>query len=169
MEEEKMENSEVQNEKNEDTVKEETVKENEKLKELEEMTDRYKRLMAEFENYKKRSLKEREHLYNSLLADIVGAILPVIDNLEKAVNIETKDTQYKQGVELVLKQLLEVISNLGVQEIETVGKKFDPELHEAVSHIQDEQLDEQIIKEEFRKGYRIGTKVIRHSMVVVAN
>ena len=138
-------------------------------KELEETTDRLKRLMAEFENYKKRSAKERENLYNSILADVIVSILPAIDNLEKAVLAETEDKQYKQGVELVSKQMQDVLTSLGVEKIDAVGQTFDPELHEAVSHVEDENLGEQEIKEEFRTGYKIGNKVVRHSMVVVAN
>lgn len=138
-------------------------------KELEETTDRLKRLMAEFENYKKRSAKERENLYNSILADVIVSILPAIDNLEKAVLAETEDQQYKQGVELVSKQMQDVLTSLGVEKIDAVGQTFDPELHEAVSHVEDENLGEQEIKEEFRTGYKIGNKVVRHSMVVVAN
>ncbi len=137
--------------------------------ELEETTDRYKRLMAEFDNYKKRSAKEREGLYNSLIADIITSLLPTLDNLEKAANAKTEDESYKQGVELVLKQFTDTLSSLGVKEIETVGTTFNPELHEAVSSVQDDELGEKEIKEEFRKGYKIGDKVIRHSMVVVAN
>lgn len=137
--------------------------------ELEETTDRLKRLMAEFDNFKKRSAKERESLYNSLLADIVSSFLPVVDNLEKAVNSNTEDEGYKQGIELVLKQFMDVLASLGVKEIEGVGSTFNPEYHEAVSSVQDETLGEKEIKEVFRKGYKIGDKVIRHSMVVVAN
>ena len=137
--------------------------------ELEETTDRLKRVMAEFENYKKRSSKERDILYNSLVADIVSKFLPVVDNLEKAVENKCKDENFKQGIELILKQIKEIFKNLGVEEIETVGKTFDPEVHEAVSSVVDENLGEKEIKEEFRKGYKIGLKVIRHAMVVVAN
>ena len=136
---------------------------------LEEKEDRYKRIMAEFENYKKRSVKERDNLYNSLVSDIILSILPVLDNLEKAMQAETSDENYKQGIELVYKQFKDVLSANGVKEIEAIGQTFDPELHEAVSTVQDENLGEQEIKEEFRKGYMIGDKVIRHSMVVVAN
>ena len=137
--------------------------------ELEETTDRLKRIMAEFENYKKRSGKEREMLYNSLLADIVSSFLPVIDNLEKAAEAKTEDENYKQGLGLVLKQFKDVLAKFGVEEIKTVGETFDPEVHEAVSSIQDETKGEKEIVQEFRKGYKIGTKVIRHSMVIVAN
>ena len=137
--------------------------------ELEETTDRLKRLMAEFDNFKKRSAKEREGLYNSLLSDIVLKMLPVVDNLEQAVNSNTTDESYKQGVSLVLKQFIDVLSSLGVQEIEGAGSTFNPEYHEAVSLVQDENLGEKEVKEVFRKGYKIGDKVIRHAMVVVAN
>ena len=118
-----------------------------------ELDDRFKRILAEFENFKKRSNKEREGLYNSILSDVIEVMLPVVDNLENAAKVETADENYKQGVE----------------EIETVGKTFDPELHEAVSSIQDENLGEKEIAQEYRKGYKIGNRVIRHSMVVVAN
>ena len=161
LEENKNEKKEVKSEKNDELLK--------AKQELDETTDRLKRIMAEFENYKKRSSKEREMLYNSLLADIISSFLPIIDNLEKAVEAKTEDEGYKQGVELVLKQFMDTFKSLGVETIETVGKTFDPELHEAVSSVQDDSLGEKEIKEEFRKGYKIGTRVIRHSMVVVAN
>jgi len=153
-----------------EATKNEQIDEVTKIKqELEETTDRYKRLMAEFDNFKKRSSKEREMLYNSLIGDIVTALLPTLDNLEKAVNTKTEDQGYKQGVEMVLKQFMDTLGNFGVKEIEAVGTTFDPEYHEAVSSVQDDSLGEKEIKEEFRKGYKIGEKVIRHSMVVVAN
>lgn len=151
---------------------EDTNMESELLKtkqELEETTDRFKRIMAEFENFKKRSSKERDMLYNSLVADIVASFLPVQDNLEKAIKAKTEDESFRQGIELVTKQISDIFKKFGVEEIETCGKPFDPELHEAVSSVQDDTLGEKIIKEEFRKGYKIGTKVIRHAMVVVAN
>ena len=162
MSEEKENNQQIEKEDN----KEELSK---KQEEVDELTDRYKRVMAEFENYKKRSQKEREMLYNMILSDIIENILPVVDNLENAVKAETQDMNYKQGVEMVLKQFKDVLSLKGVEEIKTVGEIFDPSLHEAVSSVQDETLGEKEIKEEFRKGYKIGDKVIRHSMVVVAN
>lgn len=141
-----------------------------KLKDdLENTTDRLKRLAAEFDNFKKRNAKEREMLFNSILGDIVLAFLPVLDNLEKAASAETTDENYKQGIDLVLKQYIDVLSNFGVTPIESIGKTFDPELHEAVSMVQDENLGEKEIKEEFRKGYKLGDRVIRHAMVVVAN
>lgn len=139
------------------------------LKELEETKDRYKRVFAEFENYKKRSQKERDMLYNSLVSDIIIAFLPIIDNLEKAVEQETSDENYKKGVELLLKQFLDTLASFNVQKIEALGQSFDPELHEAVSSIQDEEKGEKEVVQEYRKGYKIGNKVLRHSMVVVAN
>ncbi|MCI8965641.1 MAG: nucleotide exchange factor GrpE [Clostridia bacterium] len=144
--------------------------ENDKLKEeLNEMADRYKRLLAEFENYKKRTQKDKEGIKDLLVSDIMTSILPVIDNLEKAAKTQTEDKAYQDGVKMVLKQLKDVLLYNGVKEIETVGKNFDPELHEAVSHVTDDKHGENIIIEEFRKGYKIGTRVIRHSMVIVAN
>lgn len=138
--------------------------------EYDELDDRYKRVLAEFENFKKRSGKEREGLYSSVLSDIVEVLLPVVDNLENAAKVETKDESYKQGVELVLKQFKDVLKTKGVEEIPaSEGEIFDPELHEAVSSVQDDTKAEQEIIQEFRKGYKIGNKVIRHSMVVVAN
>ena len=141
-----------------------------KLKdELEDIKDRHTRLIAEFDNLKKRSAKERENLYGSIMGDVISSLLPVMDNLEKATEAESKDEEYKKGIELVLKQFKDVLSTNGVTEIEAVGQPFDPSIHEAVSSIQDENLGEKIVAQEYRKGYKIGNRVIRHSMVVVAN
>ena len=169
MSKEKIETEELENEdvnkKEEKNQKKEMVPK----QDYDELDDRYKRILAEFENFKKRSFKERDGLYNSILSDVVEVILPVVDNLENAVKAETQDTDYKQGVELVLKQFKDVLQSKGIEEIKAVGEIFDPELHEAVSSIQDENLGEKEIAQEYRKGYKIGNKVIRHSMVVVAN
>ena len=140
-----------------------------KQQELDELNDRYKRVMAEFENYKKRSSKERETLYNSILSDVVEVFLPIVDNLENALKVETQDVEYKKGVELVLKQFKDILKTNGVEEIPAVGETFDPSLHEAVSSVQDPDKNAQEIVQEYRKGYKIGNRVIRHSMVVVAN
>ena len=137
--------------------------------ELDDIKDRHTRLIAEFDNLKKRSAKERENLYNSIICDIVTPLLPVVDNLEHAVAQSTTDEEYKKGIELVLKQFKDILASQNVKEIEAVGKPFDPSIHEAVSSIQDENLGEKIVASEYRKGYMIGNKVIRHSMVVVAN
>ncbi|MBQ2835524.1 MAG: nucleotide exchange factor GrpE [Clostridia bacterium] len=140
-----------------------------KQQELDELNDRYKRVLAEFENYKKRSGKERELLYNSILSDIVEVFLPVVDNLENALKIETQDVEYKKGIELVLKQFKDILKSKGVEEIPGLGETFDPALHEAVGSVQDPEKNTQEIVQEYRKGYKIGNRVIRHSMVVVAN
>ena len=121
----------------------------EKDKEIADNEDRIIRLVAEFDNFKKRSAKEREGMYDSVLAQVVGQILPAIDNLEN---------QFKQ-----------ILENNNVKEIKAVGYPFDPSLHEAISMVVDKDLGEKIVKEEYRKGYTIGDKVIRHSLVVVAN
>lgn len=158
MEEEKIEEVEV-------TSKEEVKS----LAEYEELNDRYKRLFAEFENYKKRIQKESINKYAEITSDVVSSILPVMDNLEKAVEAKTEDTSYQDGVKLILRQFMDVMNKFGVEEIEAVGKTFDPEFHEAVSHVEDPEKGEQEVVQEYRKGYKIGTKVVRHSMVIVAN
>ena len=141
----------------------------EQKQQLDEADDRIKRLMAEFENFKKRSDKERQGLYSSVMGDVIISLLPAIDNLEKAAAAETSDKQYQDGVKMVLQQFKDVLQANNVTEIPTVGKQFDPSLHEAVSMCQDPKLGPNTIKEEFRKGYMIGDRVLRHSMVVVAN
>lgn len=163
-------------EKNEQVEKKEEKKEEKKdciidpkQQELDELNDRYKRVLAEFENYKKRSSKERETLYNSILGDIVETFLPIVDNLENALKVETQDAEYKKGVELVLKQFKDILKAKGVEEIPALGETFDPSLHEAVSSVQDPDKNAKEIVQEYRKGYKIGSRVIRHSMVVVAN
>ena len=140
-----------------------------KQQEIDDLNDRYKRVLAEFENFKKRSGKERETLYNSILGDVVESFLPIVDNLENAVKAETQDEEYRKGVELVLKQFKDILKAKGVEEIPAIGETFDPSLHEAVSSIQDPSKNAQEIVQEYRKGYKIGPKVIRHSMVIVAN
>lgn len=153
----------------EETTNGENCKDVVPKQDFEELEDRYKRILAEFENFKKRSSKERDGLYNSILSDVVEVILPVLDNLENAVKVQTGDEEYKKGIELVLKQFQDVLKSKGVEEIKTVGETFDPELHEAVSSVQDDTKGEKEIVQEYRKGYKIGSRVVRHSMVVVAN
>lgn len=153
-------------------VKEEVNQEEKKevnASELEELNDRYKRLFAEFENYKKRTQKESVTKRAEITGEVVSSILPVMDNLEKAVIAPTEDVSYQEGIKLVLKQFSSVLEKFGMTEIESVGQKFDPELHEAVSHIDDPSKGDNEIVEEYRKGYKIGNKVVRHSMVIVAN
>lgn len=150
-------------------VKEENNELQKKQIELDDLNDRYKRILAEFENYKKRTQKEKENLYNSVLGDIIISMLPIMDNLEGAANAECKDEKYKQGIELVEKQFKEFLKKNKVEEIKTKGETFDPSLHEAISMVQDDTKESQKIVQEYRKGYKIGNKVIRHSMVVVNN
>ena len=169
MEENKKEEKNQNEEKKETAQKEEQTVVDPKQQELDELNDRYKRVLAEFENFKKRSGKERETLYNSILSDLIGGFLPIMDNLENALKAETKDLEYKKGVELVHKQFKDLLKSKGIEEIPAVGEIFDPTLHEAVSSVQDDTKGEKEIVQEYRKGYKIGSKVIRHSMVVVAN
>ena len=158
---------------NEEVEKVEVVNNQDELNKLkeeyDELDDRYKRMFAEFENYKKRSQKEKEGIYGMITGDVVASMLPVMDNLQKAAEAKSEDVGYQEGVKLVYRQFAEGLKSLGLEEIETVGKRFDPEYHEAVSHIQDDTKGEQEIVQEYRKGYKIGNKVVRHSMVIVAN
>ena len=164
------ENQNNENVEKEVSTVEEPISELDKTKqELEELTDRYKRIMAEFENYKKRAQKDKETLYGRTLSDVVEIILPVLDNLENAAKAETQDASYKQGVEMVLKQFKDVLASRGVEEIKAIGETFDPSIHEAVSSVDDPNVESQKIVQEYRKGYKFGSKVIRHSMVVVNN
>ena len=160
----------------EEEVKQETAPEAEVVEDVkpeappvQNDSDKYLRLMAEFDNYKKRSAKERENIYTDVRVDTVSKFLPVYDNLERALKAETSDEAYKKGVEMTFNQLLDVFKKLGVEEIESVGKTFDPNLHNAVMHVEDEALGENEIVEEFQKGFKVGDKVIRFSMVKVAN
>ncbi len=131
--------------------------------------DRYLRLMAEYDNFRKRSAKERENIYTDVRVDTVSKFLPVYDNLARAMSTATADEAYKKGVEMTFNQLCEIFKKLGVEEIEAVGKTFDPNFHNAVMHVEDEEKGESEIVEEFQKGFKVGEKVIRFSMVKVAN
>ncbi len=166
-----MENEENKEVKNSEEINEtkNIAKENKLKEEYDELEDRYKRLFAEFENYKKRSQKERDSIYGMITGDVVATMLPIMDNLEKAAEAKTEDEKYQEGVKLVARQFQEALKRMGLEEIETIGERFNPEYHEAVSHIEDTTKGEQEIVEEYRKGYKIGNKVVRHSMVIVAN
>ena len=131
--------------------------------------DRFLRLAAEYENYKKRSQKEREGLYADVKISTVAALLPVYDNLERALKLETKDEAFFKGVEMTMTQLREIFANFGVEEIPALGERFNPDLHNAVFHIEDEGFGENEIVEQFLTGFRLGDKIIRHSVVKVAN
>jgi molecular chaperone GrpE len=131
--------------------------------------EKYLRLYAEYDNYRKRSQKEREGLYNSVRADTILQILPVYDNLERALSHQTTDEAFYKGIEMTMTQLNGIFEKLGVKPIEAVGQKFDANLHNAVMHIEDDNYGENEIVEEFQKGFILGDKVIRFSMVKVAN
>ncbi len=143
------------------------------LKQEKEKSDEYyehlKRNMAEFDNFKKRITKEKDMMYNTISANIVSELLPILDNFEKALNSETTDESYKNGMAMIYNQLIETLNKLGVEEIEALNTTFDPNYHEAVMHVEDESYGEKEVTEVFRKGYKIGDKIIRHAMVKVAN
>ena len=131
--------------------------------------DRFLRLAAEYDNYRKRTAKEKEALWAQAKADTAVAFLPVYDNLERALKQETADEAYKKGVEMTMNQLKEVFSKLGITEIDALGKPFDPNLHNAIMHVEDESLGENTVAEVFQAGFMLGEKVIRFAMVKVAN
>ncbi len=137
----------------------------------EEMKDRYTRMCAEFENYKRRTGKELDARYADAKGDVWKNILPVVDNFERAIAQETDEAHasYKQGVEMIYRQLMETMKAAGVEEIEAVGIEFNPELHNAVMHVEDESVGANMVVEVFAKGYKMGDKVLRYSMVKVAN
>ena len=142
----------------------ETLKQN-----LTDQEDKFLRLAAEYDNYRRRSQKEKESAWADSKAETAAAFLPVYDNLERALKQETSDEAYKKGVEMTMTQLKEVLSKLGIQEIPALGEAFDPNLHNAVMHVEDENAGENTIVEVFQAGFRTEEKVIRFSMVKVAN
>ncbi|MBR4721328.1 MAG: nucleotide exchange factor GrpE [Clostridia bacterium] len=155
----------------EEAVNEEENKLKECEEKLKEAEDKYLRLFAEFDNYKKRTEKEKNTRYRDAVIDTVAELLPVLDNLERALSAESDDAKaIKDGVELVEKQMKETLSKLKVSEIKALGEEFDPNLHNAVMHIEDENVTENTVVEEFIKGYIYDNdRVVRHSMVKVAN
>ena len=135
---------------------------------LEETKDKYLRLMAEYDNYRKRTAKEKTETYNNAVSDSVTEILPVIDTFEMALKTECSDESSKTGVEKIYNMLRKSLEKLGVTEIEALGKEFDPNLHNAIKQVEETDYAENYVCEVFQKGYRLGKKVIRHSMVAVA-
>ena len=131
--------------------------------------DAYLRLAAEFDNFRKRTIKEKEASYGNGKADAVAKLLPVYDNLERALNQPTEDAAYKKGVELTMTELVKIFTGLGVEIFGSVGETFDPNLHNAVMHIESEEMEENTISAVFQKGFKIGDKVVRFAMVQVAN
>lgn len=147
-------------------------KKDKKDEKIDELTDRLTRQMAEFDNFRKRTEKEKAQMYEIGAKDIIEKILPVVDNFERglsSVTEEEKATPFAEGMEKIYKQLMTTLEAIGVKPIEAVGKEFDPDFHNAVMHVEDEGFGENIIAEEFQKGYTYRDSVVRHSMVKVAN
>ncbi|MBR4989575.1 MAG: nucleotide exchange factor GrpE [Oscillospiraceae bacterium] len=167
--------AELEKELNEDTVEEttEAVEETVEVNPFEEKynaeRDAHLRLAAEYDNFRKRTVKEKEASYGNGKADAVAKMLPVYDNLERALNQETSDAAYKKGVEMTMNELVKIFTSLGVEIFGSVGDEFDPNLHNAVMHIDSEELGENVIAQVFQKGFKIGDKVVRFAMVQVAN
>ena len=147
-------------------------KKDKKDEKIEELTDRLTRQMAEFDNFRKRTEREKSQMYEIGAKDIIEKILPVIDNFERglvAVPEESKDDPFVEGMEKIYKQIMTTLEGVGVKPIEAVGQEFNPDFHNAVMHVEDEEAGENIITEEFQKGYMYHDSVVRHSMVKVAN
>lgn len=152
--------------------KEKKEKKDKKDEKIEELTDRLTRQMAEFDNFRKRTEREKSQMYEIGAKDIIEKILPVIDNFERglaAVPEESKEDPFVEGMEKIYKQIMTTLEGVGVKPIEAVGQEFNPDFHNAVMHVEDEEAGENIITEEFQKGYMYHDSVVRHSMVKVAN
>lgn len=133
------------------------------------LNDKYLRICAEYDNFRKRSQKEKDGLYGDIRSNVVTSFLPVYDNLVRALDTKTEDEAYRKGVEMIMSQFNQTLEKLGVTEIPALGEKFDPALHNAVMHTDDETKGENEIVEVFQKGFRLGDKIIRFAMVKVAN
>lgn len=147
-------------------------KKDKKEEKIEELTDRLTRQMAEFDNFRKRTEKEKSQMYEVGAKDVIEKILPVVDNFERGLGTAKdgeKDDPFVQGMEMVYKQMMTALEGIGVKAIEAAGKEFDPEFHNAVMHVDDAELGENIVVEELQKGYLYRDSVVRHSMVKVAN
>ena len=131
--------------------------------------DKYLRLAAEYDNYRKRSIKEREAVYTDAFSDAVAAFLPLMDSIGLAQQFAGGDDELSKGMRMLEKQILDILKKLNVEEIASDGEQFDPMLHNAIMHEEDENAPENTVKQTFQKGYRIGDKVIRHAMVTVVN
>ena len=138
-------------------------------KKLADANDKYLRTVAEYDNFRKRSQKEKEAIFSDSKTDIISKFLPVIDNFERASAADTDLESYKKGIEMTVNQLLEVFTAFGVESFGAKGDEFDPNIHNGVMHIDDETLGENVISDVYMKGYKMGDKVIRHATVIVAN
>lgn len=155
---------------NEEITVKDLTEEIEKLKkENEKYYEHLQRTAAEFDNYKKRVLKEKEKIYSLAVGDVVTKYIAVLDNLDKAVSAETSDPKAKEGIELIHKQMQDVMKEFNVELIPTVKETFNPEVHDAVMHVENKEYGEQEVIEELRCGYKMGDRVLRHAMVKVAN
>ena len=137
-----------------------------------ELTDKYQRLMAEFENARKRNAKEQSHMYDVGAKEVLGKLLPVVDNFERgldALSEEEKEGAFAQGIIKIYQQLITVFDEIGVKAMDAAGKEFNPDFHNAVMHVEDENMGENLVAEEFQKGYMYKDTVLRHSMVKVVN
>ena len=177
LEEEEQQEPEEETAEAEETAKKSFFKKKEKKKDkkdiqIEELTDRLKRTMAEFDNFRKRTEKEKSAMFDMGAKTIVEKILPIVDNFERglaAVPEENKEDAFVDGMDKVYKQLMKTLEEAGVKPIEAVGKEFDPNFHNAVMHVENEELGENVVAAEFQKGYTYKETVVRHSMVQVAN
>ena len=131
--------------------------------------DAYLRLAADYDNFRKRTVKEKEQSYGNGKADAVEKLLPVYDNLERAMNQPTEDAAYKKGVEMTMTQLVSILNGLGVEIFGNVGEQFDPNIHNAVMHTEDDSVEDNTITQVFQKGFKLGEKIVRFAMVQVAN
>ena len=163
------ETEEVTEETTQETPEEPKAPETDWQKKYEETYDSYLRLAADYDNYRKRTLKEKDQAYGHGKADAVAKLLPIYDNLERALNQETADAAYKKGVEMTMNELVKIFTGLGVEIFGNVGDAFDPNLHNAVMHVENEELGENTIAAVFQKGFKLGEKVVRFAMVQVAN
>ena len=162
-------------EKSEDAGKKEKApekKKDPKDEKIDELNDKLRRSMAEFDNYRKRTDKEKSAMYEIGAKDVIEKILPIVDNFERGLNTipeDAKGTAFAEGMEKIYKQFLKTLDDLGVKPIEAVGKPFDPNFHNAVMHVEDENLGENVVAAELQKGYTYKESIVRHSMVQVAN
>ena len=168
--------AEIEKELTEETPVEETAEEVTETPEENPWEEKYNaerdahlRMAAEFDNFRKRTIREKEASYGNGKADAVAKMLPIYDNLERALSQETADAAFKKGVEMTMNELLKIFGGLGVEVFGAVGEEFDPSLHNAVMHIDDENLGESVIAQVFQKGFKMGEKIVRFAMVQVAN
>lgn len=164
---EKRENMDIDIEANENN---ELLEKNEELeKQLNDANDKYLRLCAEYDNYRKRTTKEKTEAYGNATAKCISDILPILDSFERAIDAECTDESFKNGMQMIYNQFIEALKKIGVEEMEAIGKEFDPNIHNAIKQEESEEFGENTVCEVFQKGYMLGDRVIRHAVVAVAN